>query len=221
MLEVYYLKLSDLLNIPEDFLEKQVSEETAQVVKKYQNKRVRITKLAGESMLRHLLLTNFQLKTEDYSITKGEHGKPFITGTDIPIFFNISHSGNYIICAISNHEVGIDIEYRGTAKLQIAHRFFHPAEACKLENTPDTLKNHLFFNYWSVKESFLKYIGTGLSGSLSNFEVIFSDQDIWIKKGHSRLDVTIHECPIDPEYSCFVCSQNNITPTIFPFAFLF
>ena len=51
----------------------------------------------------------------DYRIARGEKGKPFIVGVE-NVFFNISHSGDYVVCSVSDREIGIDIEKR--AKLE-------------------------------------------------------------------------------------------------------
>lgn len=218
MLQIYYLKLSDYQAYPEEYFMPLVSPETWQDTRQFQNKKVRMTKLSGESMIRKLITENWRLSPNEYRIEKGKHGKPYLKTHGIPAYFNISHSGDYIICAISNQEVGIDIEQRGKIRMEVARRFFHPQEVALLEGTSDEQKTReLFFNYWSVKESYLKYTGSGLSSPLSSFEVLFTDKGVVLKKGHSPLPVAVKECPIDSDYSSYVCCQSPDLFTICPF----
>ncbi len=215
MLDIYYLKLSDYQTYPEDYFLPYVSKDTWQAVQKYLNKKVRLTKLLGETLTRKLITKTWGLSSRDYQIEKGEHGKPLLNTQGISAHFNISHSGDYIICAISNQKVGIDIEQRREPRLNVARRFFHPHEIALLDKTTDKiLQQKLFYNYWSVKESYLKYTGSGLSSLLSSFEVCFSGNIIILKKGHSSLPVTVQECPIDSNYSSFVCCQSHDSFTI-------
>ena len=97
----------------------------------------------------------------------------------------------------------------------MARHFFHPQEIALLNKTTDEkLQQKLFFNLWSVKESYLKYTGSGLSTPLSSFEVCFTGNNITLKKEHSLLPIMVQECPIDPNYSSFVCCQSIESFTI-------
>lgn len=217
MLKVYYLKVSDFSDFSDEFFLDWVGEDTYNLALSFSNDKVRRTKLLGETMIRKLLLTVWGLKMPDYKLIRGEHGKPYLSGNSKLAYFNLSHSDNYIVCAVSECEVGIDIERKGKMRMEVARRFFHSNEVCALEKLPDELRSELFFRFWSVKESFLKYTGTGLSASLSNFEVCFEPDHIWVKKEHSRLPVQVRECLIDEAYSCFVCSESSEKFTIEPF----
>lgn len=218
MLHIYYLKLSDYQSYPEDYFMPYVNHDTYAAVQQFRNKKVRLTKLSGEALVRQLIARTWGLSSEDYQIEKGEHGKPQLNTHGVSAYFNISHSGDYILCAISDREVGIDIEQRGEPRLNVAKRFFHPQEIISLEKTTDKKRQQeLFFNYWSVKESYLKYTGSGLSCPLSSFEVCFDGDAITLKEGHSILPVTVLECPIDSDYSSYVCCQSTDSFTINPF----
>lgn len=217
MLHVYYLKLSDFAVYPDDFFLPFVGVDTQEAVGHYKNAQVRRTKLLGETMARQLLKTDFNLQTGDYRIVRGEHGKPYIERRD-DVFFNLSHSGEYVVCALSTSEVGVDIERKGKVRIGVARRFFHPCEVELLENLSGPQQAELFFRYWSVKESFLKYTGSGLSSPLSGFKVCFAGDGIRLEKEHSRIPVDIRECQIDDGYSCFVCSRTAELLTLRPFS---
>lgn len=214
MLSIYYLRISDFEAYETDLLFPRVSQETREVVLNCKSKKVQRTKLLGEAMVRYLLWELWGVKSQEYLIRKGKHGKPYVEGTGLSVYFNLSHSGNYIVAAFSDQEIGVDIEQVAGMRLEIARRFFHPAEIGRLECLTEELQRDLFFSYWSVKESYLKYTGSGLTMPLSGFEVCFTGNEIWIKKEHSRLAVSVRECLIDKDYKCFICSASNEIPQI-------
>lgn len=213
MLKVYDLKLSDFIGYTDDFFLPYVSEETQKAVKRYKSEQVRRTKLLGETMTRQLLGSHFGLDAGHCRIVKGEHGKPYVEGVE-NVCFNLSHSGDFIVCAISDREIGIDIERMGKVRMGVARRFYHPGEVGLLESLNGDSQADLFFRYWSVKESFLKYTGSGLSSPLSGFMVSFQNGEIRLEKEHSRIPVYIRECHIDEAYRCFVCSESPEAFTI-------
>lgn len=219
MLRIYYLKVSDYDGVPEVEISKKVSEETRELTKVYRNEKVRRLKWLGEAMIRNLMEMEWQLQQGDYRISKAEHGKPYIQGTAFPVFYNLSHSGDYLVCGLSDREVGIDIQQIGKYRPEVVRRFFHPHEIKNLETCEEELRTDLFFRYWSAKESFLKYTGTGLSASLSGFEIWFEGQDIRILKPDFQPKVYIQECPIHEDYKCFVCSGYSHVPKVSQFVF--
>lgn len=219
MLRAYYLKVTDYDTIPEAVLQKRVSEATRRIVETFRNEKVRRLKWLGEGMVRSLVKSEFGVQPEEYEIKKAEHGKPYIQGSPVPVFYNLSHSGNYLICGLSDREIGIDIQQTGSYRQEVAQRFFHPNEIENLEKCKAELRTGLFYNYWSAKESFLKYTGTGLTASLTGFEIIFEGKEIQIVKPGFQPCVYLKECRIGENYKCFVCSEYPGTPEIFPFVF--
>ena len=141
----------------------------------------------------------------------GREGKAFIVGVE-NVFFNISHSGDYVVCSVSDREIGIDIEKRAKARMEVAGRFFHEEEMAILKTLEGDKQDQLFFNYWSVKESFLKYIGTGLTRPLNSFVVRFAGENISLYEGVNKLPLRVNACPIDSGYACYVCGEYNDLP---------
>jgi 4'-phosphopantetheinyl transferase len=91
-----------------------------------------------------------------------------------PIEFNISHSGEYFLIALSHHLVGIDIEvHRSRSHLQqIAQRFFSDPEWKYLESFEESGQVAGFYTLWTRKEAFIKGVGQGLSYPLRSFSVL-------------------------------------------------
>lgn len=84
-------------------------------------------------MIRRLLFRLWGLHKEDYLIRIGEHGKPLVESR-FSVWYNLSHSGDYIAAAFSHLEVGIDIEQKRKARMEVARRFsiLQKFSACKI-----------------------------------------------------------------------------------------
>lgn len=139
------------------------------------------TKLAQivlKNMLKH-----FDLKLPEIYLS--DSGKPFFK--DSKIFFNYSHSKNYIACAISLHEVGIDIEETNISISDaIAKKY--------LDNEKDNSKR---IEIWVKKESYSKLKGLGLQIGFQNVKLDeLKEQNFFIK---------------EKEYMCSIyCDTKNI-----------
>lgn len=95
-----------------------------------------------------------------------ENEKPVVDN----LFFNISHAGDYVVGVLSDCEVGCDIEKNDNAPLKIAERYFYSSELDYIKIAND--KNKAFFTLWTLKESYMKMIGRGMSLALDAFEVV-------------------------------------------------
>ena len=135
------------------------------------------------------------------------------------VYFNLSHSGDYIVCAVSDQEVGIDIQQMGKGRLSLAERYFHPNEVVQLKQATTEEQGLLFYRYWAAKESFLKYIGTGLSGSLSAFEILFTEETIRVKNNKLLQEPHLWSIEIAPNYQCCLCATSAERPECSPFYF--
>lgn len=92
----------------------------------------------------------------DKDLKLNEYGKPYSDEK----FFNISHSGNYVIIAVSDFEVGCDVELKRELEYErLGKIVFHENELKKLSETED--KRSLFFKLWTSKEAFIKCLGEG------------------------------------------------------------
>ncbi|MDE7162890.1 MAG: 4'-phosphopantetheinyl transferase superfamily protein [Clostridia bacterium] len=103
-------------------------------------------------------------------IAYGEHGKPRLIQPE-GLFFNLSHSGEWTVAAFSDCEVGVDIQQIKPADMRLADRFFAAEEREAIAQSDGA--QELFFRLWTVKESYLKATGAGLSRPLNSFTVRF------------------------------------------------
>ncbi len=143
-----------------------------------------VDKIKAESRLNEFVLGRYLLKkrlseqtgqpAETLVLQKRAYGKLYLEGN--PCFFNLSHSGNYLVVAISQKdEIGVDIEHvtrRSTHYTDIAQRYFTQAEGHAIKDAPSSEQSILFHEVWTKKEAVLKAAGIGLSGSLDAFNAL-------------------------------------------------
>jgi 4'-phosphopantetheinyl transferase len=156
--------------------------------------------LAGKLILKKLLC-EFGYSEEVLSHIKfDENNRPFI---DSEIDFNISHSGEYVVCAISkNLRVGIDIEKIVNIDVdEIKDLVFNDVEMLKLKQESDVMS--YFYDIWTIKEAALKATGKGLSYSMKNIE-IKQNNLLYCEKNW-----TFEKVVVNPEYVCHIVYSGN------------
>lgn len=97
-------------------------------------------------------------------LAAGPHGKPYLPGGEAR--FNLTHCRGLAACAVGQIECGVDAEPLGREPGAALRRVCAPAERLFVESAPDP--GFAFFRLWTLKESFVKAIGTGLSYPLQD-----------------------------------------------------
>ena len=110
--------------------------------------------------LRALPLTERENLLWASKVCIGEHGKPYLQNSS-DIFFNLSHSGDYVLCGIADRQIGVDIQKRHDKDVSGVKE--------KIHNAQD--KDEDFFLLFSAKEAFCKCTGEGLQRDLSHIAV--------------------------------------------------
>jgi 4'-phosphopantetheinyl transferase len=127
----------------------------------------------SHAALRRLLGAELGCKPSELGFAAGERGKPFLAD-NAGLQFNLSHSGDYALCALTlERDVGVDVERERPKESspEIARRFFSEAEVRDLEALPPEEQQAAFFRTWASKEAFIKATGRGLAQPLSSFDV--------------------------------------------------
>lgn len=136
----------------------------------------------------------------------GEYGKPYLKNRG-DVFFNVSHSGDYVFCAVSNRELGCDIERIREVDLALAERFFRYDEYASVAAAVSPgERSVLFARYWTLKESFIKAAGCGLNLSLRDFRIVLSDDGACVEQRLDSRNYYFREYDLIPGYRCAVCT---------------
>ena len=120
------------------------------------------------------LLNKLYPNSKGFVISKNKNGKPYIP--DLPEFhFNISHSGEWTVIAVSDSEIGVDIQLIKPVRNGLAKRFFTRRENLKLDKLNNEEYNAEFTRMWTMKEARTKVTGESLARSLSLFNTVEYD----------------------------------------------
>jgi 4'-phosphopantetheinyl transferase len=128
----------------------------------------------GRALARTMLSEYAEIAPRDWPLVIDDHRRPQL-GT-LPegapdLRFNLSHTEGLVACAVAiGREVGIDVEHVGRRVLHdVPERFFSAREVADLRSLPDDEQAMVFFDYWTLKEAYIKARGLGLALPLRQF----------------------------------------------------
>jgi 4'-phosphopantetheinyl transferase len=211
MIEVYAIKLDEddhfesrkkelLRNLPEESCEAEMRHKTVKGAQRT---------LLGELISRKMIGKKIGIPSQEIHFMKTTNGKPYLDNSSIK--FNVSHSGEWVALAMANIDVGIDVEKFRKVNFNIATRFFSIEENELLEKLEGADKIKLFFDFWTLKESYLKLLGTGLTKSLSSFSIVRDSKNFKLKENsvNKQEPVYFRQYPLAADYKLSVCSFGN------------
>ena len=200
MVCVYVLKVQDL---PDPAIEPDVMEglweERKEKILRYKLEQSRKQSLGAGLLLKWALKKHGAVVER---LSYGANGKPEAEG----VFFNLSHSGQWAVCAIGDGPVGCDVEEIASVREGIAERFFTENEVQHLAQFEGERRNEEFFHLWTLKESYMKMTGEGMSLGLDRFEFDMDGQPT-VKRDGAICDCHIKEYEL-PGYKLAVCAAS-------------
>ena len=130
--------------------------------------------LIGRALLRTTLSRYAEVAETEWRFETNAYGCPFVASPAAcrDLRFNLSHTDGLVACAVTRQgEVGIDVENtkRTVDPLELAPMVFAAAEIADLAAIPPEGRHARFFSYWTLKESYIKARGMGLSLPLDGF----------------------------------------------------
>jgi 4'-phosphopantetheinyl transferase len=129
--------------------------------------------LITRTLVRTTLSRYLNIQPENLRFTTNRYGRPEIMASQgVPLRFNLSNTNGLIMCGVAlQDDIGVDTETltREIATTDIAGRYFSPQEADDLRQMDEGMKRDRFFQYWTLKESYIKARGMGLSLPLDQF----------------------------------------------------
>ncbi len=167
----------------------------------------------ADCLVRSIIFEETGLRNEDMVFTTNDFHKPELANYD-DFYFNLSHSGNFIICAIDQSPIGVDIEKIEDIDMLVSEICLSPEEREHLEDLKKPERLPFFYTLWTLKESYIKALGTGMSEPLNSFSVRFLDnQNIRMAKNKNlqdRMFLKIYD--VDNGYKMAVCAPHNNFP---------
>ena len=170
-IEVYALRLDEEAAAQVKGYLAYLSLERQETVRGYRSSLMQARTIAAELLARALLAARSGKVPLELEICRDVRGKPY--SPNVAAFFSWSHSGAWVVLNIGGERNGVDVEgpRRRAAVSAIARRFFRPEERRALDEAPRSERHLLFLRYWTMKESYLKYTGEGLSGGIKDVDV--------------------------------------------------
>jgi phosphopantetheinyl transferase len=162
----------------------------------------------------------------EVEIQRTKSGKPYLPKLS-GIYISVSHSGKYLVCAVTNANVGVDIEQRkkhadesdeayADRLCKIAKRFFHPDEASLVRTDPI----YRFYEVFTAKESYVKFTGTGFDETMEQKSILpesktlpschLLGQDVRWSTG----EVEFWQTDFDRDYTLCICLENAVDLTV-------
>ncbi|MDO5581468.1 MAG: 4'-phosphopantetheinyl transferase superfamily protein [Planctomycetia bacterium] len=122
-----------------------------------------VQSLAGRSLLIRCLKDRNRFR--EYPVYRfGPWKKPYLENYS-DLFFNIGHCREAVVCVLSEKEIGIDIEQVQAIESEVMRSVLNDEEIAAVRSASDP--NREFIRYWTLKESLLKFRGTGLAGDFN------------------------------------------------------
>ncbi len=130
--------------------------------------------LIARALVRTTLSRYAAVPPNAWIFTPNRYGRPEIAGPAgvPPLRFNLSHTKGLVACIVAlDREVGIDVENieRPGSYVDLAHRYFSTSEAAHVASLPADGQQETFFDYWTLKEAYIKARGMGLALPLGEF----------------------------------------------------
>ena len=181
-----------------------VSSERREKIDRLRNEREKRLSLGAYVLLKKALS---DIGIDSFSLEYGENGKPYLAGSS-GVYFSLSHSFERVMCVLSNTEVGCDVEKVQEKSIAVAERFFAPEEIALIKGSEDSAD--MFSRLWTLKESFLKMTGKGMTVPLDSFCFSVSENSVNVCQNLTKKQLFFKEYSFENDYKCSVCSYNPL-----------
>lgn len=161
---------------------------------------------SSDDFKRRVLSRYAAVAPSEWQFVLNDKGKPSLAGAAHALDFNLSHSGDWLACAVTaGTPVGVDLEYcqPARASMKLARRFFRPEEVVALQDCSEDQQRDRFYDFWTLKEAAVKARGQALVPGLQahGFELTFPASPEF---GSGRIAVTTMADDADAPYYCLL-----------------
>lgn len=212
-MKIYVVKILDISESELNNLTRYIDAEKKYKINKFINKKDKIRSLISEILIRNIIFENLNINSRDIIFEKNVQGKPYLKGYS-NFNFNLSHSGDFVVCAIDNKPIGIDIEkIESIDHKGIAQSFFSKDECDFILKGDLQAQIDKFYEIWTLKESYIKADGRGLTIPLKSFSINIDEyENIELITKNELKKCNFKKFNIESEYKMAVCSLNKGIP---------
>ena len=159
-----------------------VQDDRREVLARFRDRRDALRGACGELLARHVLSIETRMPPAEVRFSRDANGKPS-PPAGVRRRFNISHAGDLVVCATADAAVGVDVERIGPIDRETARAVLDAAEFDRFRQLPVAESRAFFFDRWTIRESFLKAVGTGLAIEPGSLRVEEADDGPFITRG--------------------------------------
>ena len=163
--------------------------------------------ICAEAIMRFHLIKNLGINNSDIEIGYNNYGKPFLK--NIQLYFSLSHSGRWVVCGWSSNEIGVDIEKIEKVDIDIAKSSFCEAEYQYIKSGEEYEQYKKFIQIWTLKESYIKYVGQGLTIPLNSFCVKKNADCFTIETERNMEKIFLKQIEFSDGYYLTECSKDE------------
>ena len=173
----------------------------------------------GAAFFRRRVLARYiGLEPDHLRFAEGAHGKPRLINSPLPIEFNVSHSGDWQVCAVTRDTpVGVDIEHceRERDVQKLSRRFFSQAEHSAMVQLTEEEQLQRFYDLWTLKEARVKALGKALPPDLGEpaftLDGPVDGQIMQIEDGEEDGTPALQYCLLEPvpQYQLALCCGSS------------
>jgi 4'-phosphopantetheinyl transferase len=159
-----------------DYLERELDESERARAARFATPELRLRWTIARGALRTILASYLGVAPRDVRIVArpctacgGPHGKPALADPADALRFNLAHTRDLLVVAVARgREVGVDAEPVTSERsvASTAHVWLAPAEAATVDGVPPSAREQTLLRLWTLKEAYLKAVGTGLNTDL-------------------------------------------------------
>ena len=165
-------KFTEALLVLPEFMQKEIVQ--------FKHRQTAMHSLIGKLLLNYAIeKMNLNFALQDVKTTA--KGRPYLTRN---IDFNIAHSGSWVVLAIAENRIGIDIEKHRIIEVDLFRKYFSDEEWNEIITSENP--QPAFFDFWSVKESAIKCNGKGVevlgkTVVVNDFQIICEGETLYYK----------------------------------------
>ncbi|WP_277375856.1 4'-phosphopantetheinyl transferase family protein [Paenibacillus polymyxa] len=193
-----------------ELLVNQVSLEKQHKLDRFLHREDALRGLYADVLLRWLVCRQLKIPNASLQFTYNAFGKPSLLNA--PAFhFNVSHSGKWVVCAVDDHPLGIDIEQLRPIDFEVGRVCFSDTEYDALMQQDAESRLSYFYDLWTLKESFVKAEGQGLTLPLKSFSFELEARPSigFTTEGFTTEYCHFKQYELDPDYKMAVCAAHD------------